>query len=168
MLPRFALLTEVLARTYGDGCPRLCALHEAFANFRDARESNLEEEAGTIFPLCRRLDTAGRHVPFHGSLTAAIRLLQAENADACAALAKMRALMAGVTPPAGDCAALFVLLDALGEMEADACRHARKETSLLFPAIRLLTALEDTEPGFRAAVEEASLSRTTESERVLL
>jgi iron-sulfur cluster repair protein YtfE (RIC family) len=78
MLPRLSLLTEAMARAYGESHPRLCALREAFANFRDAMKSNLDEEAGAVFPLCRRLDTAGRHVPFHGTLTAAIRLLDAE------------------------------------------------------------------------------------------
>ena len=53
------------------------------------------------------------------------------------ALAKMRALTGGFTPP-GACNTYVAMLGGLAELEADTHAHVHKENSILFPmAVKL-------------------------------
>jgi regulator of cell morphogenesis and NO signaling len=71
---------------------------------------------------------------FHwGSIRNPIRVMLAEHESAGDALARMRELTSGFTPPADACNTYRAFYYELAELESDLHRHIHLENNILFP-----------------------------------
>jgi regulator of cell morphogenesis and NO signaling len=111
-------------------------LRRVFGIFRGELEMHLDKEEDFVFPLCRRLENAGRDERSElAALLPSIGEMELEHYFACRALNRLRfltdrldaleALRAGERWEAW--------LGALTELETDTFQHIRKENELLFP-----------------------------------
>jgi len=130
-LPRLSALTEKVASAHGSRDPRLCTLRDVFAAFRTEMEEHTRKEEAILFPLIGCLDASP--ISYARSVAQPIAVMTAEHDAAGAALAEMRNLTDGYTPPPNACNTYRALLAALAELEADTHRHVHKENHILFP-----------------------------------
>lgn len=129
-LPRLDALT---AQAQGQS-PALAEVRGLFVMLRAELESHMMKEEQILFPICRQLEAADGPLEFHcGSVNNPIRVMEHEHASATAALARMRSLTAGFTPPADASAELVELLAELDRLEHDLHLHIHKENNVLFP-----------------------------------
>ena len=66
--------------------------------------------------------------------------MESEHDQAGGALAKMRELTDGFTPPDWACNTYRAMLDALAQLELDLHQHVHKENNILFPRAIALEA----------------------------
>jgi regulator of cell morphogenesis and NO signaling len=133
-LPRMEYLVKRVAERHGQHQPHLLELRDTFLAMKAELEDHMMKEERILFPLCRVLEQADALPPLHcGSVDNPIRQMVHEHNDAGAALAKMRQLTGGYTPPPEACNTYRAMYDALAELERDMHRHVHKENSILFP-----------------------------------
>jgi regulator of cell morphogenesis and NO signaling len=135
-----------------EALPRLSRLSEeavqvqrTFESLRAELESHMWKEEMVLFPLVLGLEEArmsGRPAPpsHCGSIRNPIRVMEQEHTSANEALAELRRLSDGYTPP-GDAGDNFrALYTGLAELEADLHRHIDLENDHLFPRAAELEA----------------------------
>src|SRR5262249_27327723 len=88
------------------------------------------------FPILARLGAAIEGPESHGGVENPIRVMEHEHDDAGAALARLRALTDGYTPPADACATYRALLAGLAGLAAALHVHLHEENNILFPRAR--------------------------------
>ena len=143
-LPRLTGLCEACLEGVGEGQPRIKAV---FENLRAELESHMWKEEMVLFPLALGLEEArlsGKPAPpsHCGSIRNPIRVMEHEHQDALKALAELRRLSDGYTPPGDASERLKALFGGLAELEADLHRHIDMEDHHLFPrAAALETSL---------------------------
>lgn len=96
------------------------------------------KEEEVLFPAIKAMasgEPAG--IPLDGALATMLE----EHDEAGAALARMRELTNGFTPPAEACNTYRALFAGLAELEEDLHRHIHLENSVLFPAARELAEI---------------------------
>jgi len=133
-LPPLQALARKVAAVHGEAHPELSELYDVVVGFRNELESHMLREEAVLFPLCRKLD--GTTVPEflrNASIQGPISVMVREHEDAGDALARMRALTADFTPPAGACNSYRALFDRLATLERDMHQHVHKENNILFP-----------------------------------
>jgi regulator of cell morphogenesis and NO signaling len=82
-----------------------------------------------------------------GSVGNPIEVMMREHADAGDALARIRTLTDGFTPPPDACNTFRATYDALHRLEQDMHEHVHKENNILFPkAVRLEQLLRTKRP----------------------
>ena len=142
-LPRLsAMLNKILAIHSERHGAVLLPLAGTFRAMRTELDSHLLKEEMVLFPLIRRLESAGGEAPnFHcGSLRNPIRVMTMEHDSAGDALARMRELTGGYTPPAGACETFRAFYAELADMERNLHQHIHLENNILFPrAVELET-----------------------------
>jgi regulator of cell morphogenesis and NO signaling len=136
-LPRLERLAEKVAAAHGARHPELLDVLAVFSALKSELESHMLKEEWALFPMVRLLDgaTAPPRSPC-GSVADPIAAMEHEHDDAGAALARLRSLTGGYTPPAGACNTYRALLDGLADLEADLHLHVHKENNILFPKAR--------------------------------
>jgi regulator of cell morphogenesis and NO signaling len=133
-LPRVATLLRTTVAVHGTQHPELLEVKEIFGPFAAEMLLHLHKEEQVLFPLIRRLETAGRLPGFRcAGVQEPIAVMEAEHDQAGEALQRMRALTGGYTPPADACHTYRALLNALRELEQDLHQHVHKENNILFP-----------------------------------
>lgn len=133
-LPRIDVLTEKVARVHGPRRPELIQVRQIFEDFRDELMQHMFKEEQILFPMLRELDHLQAEPHFHcGSVANPISVMEHEHDNAGNALAEMRRLTNGYTPPEDACNTLRATLDALAELEADMHLHVHLENNILFP-----------------------------------
>jgi len=133
-LPRIAEWTEKLARVHGGRHPWLHELRDTFASMRTELDVHMFKEERILFPMVRELEGSMDAPVFHrGSVRNPISVMEHEHDDTGAALARMRELSSGFTPPADACNTFRATMAALEELERDLHVHIHKENSILFP-----------------------------------
>ncbi len=131
-LPRLSLLTQKVRDAHGDRHPQLIELAAVFAVFVSDLLAHMHKEEAVLFPYINRMAAAdAKHLS--NWIENPIRVMEAEHEAAGEALAKMRELTNGFTPPAGACNTYKAMLDGLAQLEADMHVHVHKENSILFP-----------------------------------
>lgn len=136
-LPRLAGLLEKVVAAHGDRHPELWDVRMVFAGLKAELENHMLKEERILFPMVRQLERAATLPRFHcGSVGNPIVVMEHEHDAAGAALASLRSLTDGYTPPAGACNTYRALLDGLAELEADLHLHIHKENNILFPRAR--------------------------------
>ena len=138
-LPRLEFLTAKVATRHGQHRPELVQIHRLVVGLRAELESHMAKEEQVLFPFCRGLDTAEALPPSHcGTVRNPIEVMVREHEDAGEALAQLRELTNGYTPPPDACNTFRAMYDALHELERDMHEHVHKENNILFPkAIRV-------------------------------
>lgn len=141
-LPRLEAMTTKVARVHGDGDARLPQVNQVFLGLQQEMTSHMDKEEQILFPLIRELEASATAPTFHcGSLANPVRVMEMEHDQAGGALAKLRELTDGFTPPDWACNTYRAMLDALAHLEHDLHEHVHKENNILFPrAIALETS----------------------------
>jgi regulator of cell morphogenesis and NO signaling len=133
-LPRLAGLFDKVITAHAERHPDLRELRQAFDDLVNELGPHMQKEELVLFPMVRELDRAERAPSFHcGSVNNPIHAMEHEHDNAGAALARMRALTHGYTPPEDACNTYRALLDSLDELERDMHTHIHKENNILFP-----------------------------------
>jgi len=130
-LPRLDRLTLKVVTGHGAKHPELAEVREVFVALKAEMEVHMAKEEQVFFPACRALEQ-GSSLPAT-ALANPINVLLHEHDDAGRALARLRELTHGYTPPANVCATYRTMLDALQQLEADMHQHVHKENNILFP-----------------------------------
>jgi regulator of cell morphogenesis and NO signaling len=138
-LPRLAQMTAKVLDAHGAKHPdTLPALAATFREIREELEDHMLKEERVLFPYIERLEALaadGRELaasPF-GSIQAPIGMMEHEHESVARALARLRGLTAGYTPPDGACNTFRGLYHGLAELESALHEHIHLENNLLFP-----------------------------------
>jgi len=140
-LPRLGAMTTKVAAVHGEHDARLAQVRDTFAGLAAEMASHMMKEERILFPMIRQLDASKSAPAFHcGSVANPIRQMELEHDQAGGALAKMRELTDGFTPPDWACNTYRAMLDALAQLEHDLHQHVHKENNVLFPRAIALEA----------------------------
>jgi len=137
-LPRLTTLTTKVAAVHGGKDSSLVELRDVYADFASEMFEHMMKEEKVLFPWIRAL--ASDQAPPRAGIQNPVRMMMAEHEDSGAALARMRELTNGYTPPPEACTTYRAMLQGLAELEADTHTHVHKENSILFP---MAVQLED-------------------------
>jgi regulator of cell morphogenesis and NO signaling len=133
-LPRLDFLTRKVAAVHGDREPRLLEVLRVFESFNEKISVHTTEEDEQVFPAIRRLEAGeGDRAASIATLKTEFDKLETEHEKTGAALARLRELTDGFTPPEWACNTFRALYDGLHRMERDMHQHVHKENSVLFP-----------------------------------
>ena len=133
-LPRLSALTTKVAAVHGDKDLRLVQIRDTLAALAVEMTSHMLKEEQILFPMIRALDATQSAPAFHcGSLANPIGRMELEHDQAGAALARLRVLTDGFSPPDWACNTYRAMLDALAQLEQDLHQHVHKENNVLFP-----------------------------------
>jgi regulator of cell morphogenesis and NO signaling len=151
-LPRLAAMAREVTAAHGERHAELQELRTVFDSLREELTFHMLKEDKVLFPIIARLEAATEMPQFHcGSVAIPIVAMEHEHNDAGDALARLRALSGGYSPPADACATYRALLDGLAELEADLRRHIHEENNILFPRARA------AESALRSGAAESAL-----------
>jgi regulator of cell morphogenesis and NO signaling len=128
-LPRIHAMSGRVAKVHGGHTPSLVEVFDVFCAMAAELDSHMMKEEQILFPAIRALCEGSRVMPLDAPVA---RMLQ-EHDDAGAALARMRELTNGFTPPPEACNTYRALFAGLAELEEDLHRHIHLENAVLFP-----------------------------------
>ena len=133
-LPRLAAMTAKVATVHGLHDVRLAQVRDTYAGLAAEMASHMMKEEQILFPMVRQLEDSATVPAFHcGSLANPIRVMESEHDQVGAALAALRELTDGFTPPDWACNTYRAMLDTLAGLERDTHQHVHKENNILFP-----------------------------------
>jgi len=137
-LPHLHQRMEKVAAKHGPGDPRLLELQSVLDGFMAEIASHMMKEERILFPMIRALESgdqpgAGQFGGCASGVSGPIGVMEAEHESAGNALARMRMLTDGFTPPPSACLTYQALLAGLADLERDMHRHVHKENNILFP-----------------------------------
>ena len=145
-LPLIEPRLEKVVGKHGPNYPTMLpALREVFFGLRDEIMAHLMKEERILFPAIEELESAreeGR-TPFpppFGTVNNPIRMMIFEHDNAGEALAEMRRLTQGYTPPPDACTTFRALYHELEQLEGDLHVHIHLENNILFPRAARLEA----------------------------
>lgn len=143
-LPRLGAMLRKVARVHSDRNTRLVAMLPVFDSFTLELNQHMMKEEEILFPAIARMESSGEEMaPCFASVANPIARMEAEHDEAGNALARLRVLSDGYTPPDWACNTYRALLDGLHDLERNMHAHVHKENNILFPrAIRLETQLK--------------------------
>lgn len=137
-LPTLFAYTQKLAKVHGERHPELLEIARLFEGVADEMTSHMMKEEQILFPYINALSAAAKRgsgvpaAPF-GSITNPIRMMEHEHESAGAAMARIRELSGGYTPPADGCTTYQVCFKELDAFERDLHAHVHLENNILFP-----------------------------------
>jgi len=129
-LPRIQAMAERVATVHGGHTPSLVELFVVFRSMSEELNGHMMKEEQILFPAIQSLCAGSAKVmPLDGPVACMLQ----EHDDAGAALALMRKLSNGFTPPPEACNTYRALFAGLAELEEDLHRHIHLENAVLFP-----------------------------------
>jgi regulator of cell morphogenesis and NO signaling len=138
-----AMLAKVVDR-HADHLPQtLLPLRETFRQLREELLTHMWREERVLFPVILALEAgAPLSLPDAGNWIASpIAAMEAEHAEAGAALQRLRSLTGGYAPPEWACPTFRGLYYGLAQLESEMHIHVHLENDVLFPrAVRLAKA----------------------------
>lgn len=143
-LPRLSAMVRKVATVHGDLHPWTRELAATFSAFADDLEAHMQKEELVLFPVVRQLE-ARTMAPLPMLLSSPIAAMEHEHEEAGRALASMREVSSGFTPPEGACHTFRAMLHGLEQLEEDMHLHVHKENNVLFP--RAAALAETGRPG---------------------
>jgi regulator of cell morphogenesis and NO signaling len=133
-LPYLETLADEVVAAHGARHPELVEARDTLASLKEELTLHMLKEENILFLMIAQLEEAREAPYFHcGSITNPVRVMEYEHADAGTALARLRGMTGGYTPPADACARYRVFFDGLAELEADLHLHIHEENNILFP-----------------------------------
>ncbi|MDQ8184619.1 iron-sulfur cluster repair di-iron protein [Pelagicoccus sp. SDUM812002] len=130
-LPRLFAMSQRVAHVHGGHTPSLVEVFEVFAGLAKELEDHIGKEEKVLFPAVENLASAEKAGQV--SLNAPVEAMLREHDDAGEALAKLRELTNGFTPPPDACNTYRALFAGLADLEEDLHKHIHLENSVLFP-----------------------------------
>ena len=137
-LPQLLEYGKKVAKVHGHAYPETITIADKLESLAEELFAHLRKEELILFPYVKELSRAkeaGETVkapPFQSAQNP-IRVMEAEHEFAGAAMAEIRELSNGFTPPEGACNTYRVLYALLEEFEEDLHRHVHLENNILFP-----------------------------------
>lgn len=132
-LPRLSDMAKKVVRAHGERFPWVLECEKVLAELRAELESHMMKEEQLLFPMIRELEAADAPPAFHcGNLRNPITVMEHEHDNAGNALAQLRSLSHGFTPPEDACNTFRAWLDGLAELESDLHKHIHEENNILF------------------------------------
>lgn len=138
-LPRLAQMAAKVLDAHGAKHPgTFPELVKVFAGLRAELDSHMMKEERILFPYVERLEAlaaADETLPASpfGSIQAPIGMMEHEHDDAARALARLRVITNGYTPPADACNTFRGLYHGLAELEKALHEHIHLENNVVFP-----------------------------------
>lgn len=137
-LPRLEAFAEKVYSRHGDKQPELGKIRELVGSVGEDLLQHMNKEEMVLFPyvtnLERNMTSCGpRPLGCFGAVRNPIRVMMSEHDAAGDAIAKMRALSGGFTPPEWACPTYRGFYQALSEFEKDLHQHVHLENNVLFP-----------------------------------
>ena len=144
-LPRLeSMLQKIIEAHSARHAGVLVPLAATYRAMKEELDGHLLKEEMILFPLIRALESGSGPRNFHcGRVQNPIRVMLMEHDSAGGALARMRQLTGGYTPPPDACNTFRAFYFELAAMEADLHRHIHLENNILFPGA---AALESARP----------------------
>jgi len=144
-LPPLVQHAEKIASVHGGRHPELVHIADLVRRVAGEMTDHMAKEEGVLFPFIAELETAAASgapapQPPFGSVANPIHVMEAEHEFVGDAMAEMRHLTAGFTPPDDACATYRVCLQELEAFEQDLHEHVHLENNLLFPKAAALEA----------------------------
>jgi len=135
-LPRIHAMAERVAKVHGGHTPTLVEVFQVFCTMAEELNEHMMKEEQILFPAIQALCAGSEAVmPLDGPVACMLQ----EHDDAGEALARMRELTNGFTPPPEACNTYRALFAGLAELEEDLHRHIRLENAVLFPQAMAMT-----------------------------
>ena len=136
-LPRFAELSQRIARNHGDKSPQYKTVATLIEQLRAEMFAHLEKEEQVLFPYIVRLEEAAddRSTPPYAcfqSVGQPISAMVREHDSAEEIVAQIRELTNGFEAPEWACARAIAFHASLAAFETDLRRHVHLENDLLF------------------------------------
>lgn len=134
-LPRLrAMLDKVISR-HGDTFGTVLEpLSRTFDDFHAELLSHMQKEEVILFPAIDARDRGDHDLPLPcGTIAAPVAVMEMEHEHAGEALATMRRLTDGFTPPEWACPTFRGLYHGLAELEREMHLHVHLENNVLFP-----------------------------------
>jgi regulator of cell morphogenesis and NO signaling len=135
-LPRIAAMLAKVVSRHGKNLPdTLPAIQQTFGQLHDELLDHMTKEDRILFPAIVAIEK-GDPVPVEGIgdwIARPIEAMEAEHAEAGVALARIRELAEGFTPPGWACPTFRGLYYALAQLETDMHLHVFLENHVLFP-----------------------------------
>ena len=128
-LPRIHAMAERVAKVHGGHTPSLVEVYQVFCVMAEELTSHMMKEEQILFPAIQSLVAGNSVMPLDGPVACMLQ----EHDDAGNALARMRELTNGFTPPLEACNTYRALFAGLAELEEDLHRHIHLENAVLFP-----------------------------------
>jgi regulator of cell morphogenesis and NO signaling len=135
-LPRLEAMVDKVVDRHGQHLPEtLLPLQQTFRALREELLAHMLKEDRVLFPVIATLDAgAPVSVPDAAAwLASPIAAMEAEHADAGAALERLRQLTDGYTPPEWACPTFRGLYYGLAQLESEMHIHVHLENDILFP-----------------------------------
>lgn len=137
-MPLLLQHTQKIAAVHGARHPELAHIASLFGRVADEMTEHMLKEERILFPVIAAIDearAAGRPVPPppFGTVENPIGVMEAEHKFVGDAMAEMRHLTGGFTPPADACGTYRVALQELDAFERDLHEHVHLENNVLFP-----------------------------------
>lgn len=134
-LPRLHAMAARVAQVHGGHTPPQVEVYEVFSGMAAELADHMMKEEQVLFPAISAM-IRGESAPM--PLDGPIACMLHEHDDAGAALARLRELTNGFTPPPEACNTYRALFAGLAELEEDLHVHIHLENAVLFPAARAL------------------------------
>ena len=134
-LPRLAAMLDKVVSRHGARLPEtLLPLQQTFAALQAELLEHMAKEDAVLFPAIVALESEPESVrPGWGWIDQPIEVMEAEHADAGAALERIASLTHGYVPPADACPTFRGLYHGLEELEREMHLHVHLENHILFP-----------------------------------
>jgi regulator of cell morphogenesis and NO signaling len=137
-IPPLIQHTQKIASVHGSRHPELVHIAALFLRVADEMTEHMFKEEQILFPFIAAVDEAranGQPLPLppFGTVANPIGMMEAEHKFVGDAMAEMRHLTAGFTPPENACATYRVTLQELDAFERDLHAHVHLENNVLFP-----------------------------------
>lgn len=129
-LERATALASKVHRVHAASHPELARVDALVSDLRDELLAHMVKEEQVLFPMIHMLKEgyAGDN-----PLACPIVCMRAEHADAATALAELRTITNGFSPPQDACGSYCALYQCLQELEEDLYVHIHLENDILFP-----------------------------------
>ena len=138
-LPRLTAMVDKVVSRHGAHLPDvLPPMQETFSHLRDELLDHMEKEDGVVFPAILAVEAQTLTGSDAHLLDTPVAHLEAEHAAAGEALARLRALTDGYTPPEWACPTFRGLYFGLAQLETDMHLHVHLENHILFPRAQQL------------------------------
>jgi regulator of cell morphogenesis and NO signaling len=142
-IPPLIQHTGKIASVHGQRHPELVHIQNLFRRVADEMTDHMFKEEQILFPFIAAIETAVESrrpapLPPFGTVENPIAVMENEHRFVGDAMAEMRHLTGGFTPPDDACGTYRVALQELDAFERDLHEHVHLENNLLFPkAVRL-------------------------------
>ena len=138
VLPQISEHAKKVASVHGENHPELNEIYHIVVQLHADIFNHLDKEEEILFPYIKELTEAdGRdeHPPEPDFQTAEnpIVMMEEEHEDSAEAIAEIRELSNGFTPPKDACTTYKLLYQELENFEQDLHKHVHLENNILFP-----------------------------------